>query len=180
MGLIGLPRRHPVVRAFSRGCSLSLNVQGKRLMRISTRPQYALRLMLDICRHAEEDKPVHLREIATRNRLSKGYLEQLVVSLKNAQLIRSFSGRSGGYRLGKAPEEISVLEIIEAIIGPINVVECVQRPEECLMADVCDCRALWRLLNHRIVEVLSEYSLKDLCEKQGMKRISQALKQYKE
>lgn len=149
-------------------------------MRISTRPQYALRLMLDICRHADEDKPVHLREIATRNNLSKGYLEQLVVSLKNAQLIRSFSGRSGGYRLGRAPENITILEIIEAIIGPINVVECVQRPEECLTADLCECRSLWRLLNHRIVDVLSEYSLNDLCEKQGLKRIAQALKQYKD
>ena len=136
--------------------------------------------MLDICRHAGEEKPVHLREIATRNNLSKGYLEQLVVSLKNAQLNRSFSGRSGGYRLGRLPENISILEIIEAIIGPINVVECVQRPEECLMADLCECRSLWRLLNHRIVDVLSEYSLKDLCEKQGMKKISQALKQYKD
>ena len=136
--------------------------------------------MLDICRHAEEDKPVHLREIATRNNLSKGYLEQLVVSLKNAQLIRSFSGRSGGYRLGKSPKNISILEIIEAIIGPINVVECVQRPEECLMADLCECRALWRLLNHRIVEVLSEYSLKDLSEKEGTRKIAEALKQYKD
>ena len=135
---------------------------------------------MDICRHAGEDKPVHLREIATRNNLSKGYLEQLVVSLKNAQLIRSFSGRSGGYRLGKPAEEISILEIIEAIIGPINVVECVQRPEECMMADLCECRSLWRLLNHRIVEVLSEYSLQDLCEKQGLKRMSQALKRYKD
>ena len=151
-----------------------------KLMRISTRPQYALRLMLDICRHAEEDKPVHLREIATRNNLSKGYLEQLVVSLRNAQLIRSSSGRSGGYRLGKSPQEISVLEIIEAIIGPINVVECVQRPEECLMADLCKCRSLWQLLNHRIVDVLSEYSLQDLCEKEGQRRIKKALKQYQE
>jgi len=135
--------------------------------------------MLDICRHSEDDKLVHLREIADRNNLSKGYLEQLAVPLKNAQLIRGFSGRTGGYRLGRPPEGISILEIIEAIIGPINVVECIQRPDECLMLDLCECRSLWRLLNYRIVDVLSEYSLKDLCEKEGQKRIKQALKQYK-
>jgi len=149
-------------------------------MRISTRPRYALRLMLDICRHSGDDKLVHLREIASRNNLSKGYLEQLAVPLKNAQLIRGFSGRTGGYRLGRPPERISVLEIIEAIIGPINVVDCVKRPEECLAADLCDCRSLWRLVNHRIIEVLSEYSLHDLCEKEGQKRIKQALKKYKD
>ena len=133
---------------------------------------------MDICRHSEGDKLVHLREIADRNNLSKGYLEQLAVPLKNAQLIRGFSGRTGGYRLGRPPERISILEIIEAIIGPINVVECVQRPEECLTADLCECRSLWRLLNHRIVEVLSEYSFKDLSEEETKKKISQALKQY--
>ena len=135
--------------------------------------------MLDICRHAGDDKPVHLREIATRNHLSKGYLEQLVVSLKNAQLIRSFSGRSGGYRLGRSPETISILEILEAISGPINVVECVLHPEECLMSDLCECRTLWRLLNHRIVDLLSEYSLKDLCDKEGGRRMSRALKEHR-
>jgi hypothetical protein len=48
------------------------------------------------------------------------------------------------------------------------------------MAGLCECRSLWRLLDHRIVDVLSEYSLKDLCGKQGMRRIAQALKQHKD
>lgn len=135
--------------------------------------------MLDISRHSGEDRPVHLSEIARRNKLSKGYLEQLVVSLKNAQLIRSFSGRSGGYRLVKPAEQITLLEIFEATVGPINVVECVSHPEECLRSDYCECRILWELLNRRITQVLADYSLKDLSEKEGMRRMLGELQEYK-
>lgn len=147
-------------------------------MKISTRPRYALRLMMDISRHGQREKPVHLREIATRNNLSKGYLEQLVISLKNARLIRSYSGRSGGYRLTRPPEQISILQIIEAISGPINLVECVQHPEDCLSAELCECRLLWEILNRKIIEVLGGYSLKDLSDKKVLKRMAQELEQY--
>jgi len=132
--------------------------------------------MLDISRHAKDDKPVHLREIARRNKLSKGYLEQLVVSLRNAHLIRSFSGRGGGYRLVKPPEQIRLLEIFEATIGPINVVECVAHPEECMRSEYCECRILWELLNQRIIFLLTDYSLKDLSNERGILRMLDQLK----
>jgi len=149
-------------------------------MKISTRPRYALRLMLDISRHTTDEKPVHLREIARRNNLSKGYLEQLVVSLKNAGLIRSFSGRSGGYRLMKPPEQISLLEIFEAIIGPINLVECVDHPRECLRSDFCECRILWELLHLQITNVLADYTLLDLTDGEGIGRMRKELRLHKQ
>jgi Rrf2 family cysteine metabolism transcriptional repressor len=148
-------------------------------MKISTRPRYALRLMLDISKHEKDEKPVHLSEIAKRNNLSKGYLEQLVVSLKNAGLIRSFSGRSGGYRLKRPPEQISLLEIFEAIIGPISLVECVGHPQDCIRSDFCECRVLWELLHLRITNVLADYSLQDLTGKKGIERMLEELRLHK-
>lgn len=141
-------------------------------MKLSTRPRYALRLMMDIARYSKEGNPVHLRDIATRNNLSKGYLEQLVGSLRNAQLLRSFSGRGGGYMLVRPPEQVSLLEIIEATIGPINVVDCVAHPEECMNAEYCECRSLWDLLNGRITGLLGGFSLEDLSERGGIRRIT--------
>jgi len=126
--------------------------------------------MLDISRYSQQGNPVHLREIAIRNNLSKSYLEQLVVSLKNSQLLRSFSGRSGGYLLSRPPEQISLLEIIEATIGPINIVDCVSHPEECLSAEYCECRVVWDILNRRITDLLGEFSLNDLSKRGGIKR----------
>jgi Rrf2 family protein len=149
-------------------------------MKISTRPRYALLLMLDISRHTNEEKPIHLGEIAHRNNLSKGYLEQLVVSLKNARLIRSFSGRSGGYRLGKPAEQITLLEIFQAIMGPLNLVECVGHPEECLRSEFCECRVLWHLIHLRITHVLADYSLKDLTDKEGVRRMVEELQALQE
>jgi len=148
-------------------------------MKISTRPRYALRLMLDISRHAADEKPVHLAEIARRNDLSKGYLEQLVVSLKNAGLIRGFSGRTGGYRLMRPQGEISLLEIFEAILGPIHLVECVGHPEDCMRSDACECRILWELLHLRITNALAEYSLQDLTDKEGLQRMLEELRVHK-
>jgi Rrf2 family protein len=136
--------------------------------------------MLDISRHTQYEKPIQLGEIARRNNLSKGYLEQLVVSLKNARLIRSFSGRSGGYRLVKPPEQITLLEIFEAISGPINLVECVGNPQECLRSDFCECRVLWELIHLRITHVLAEYSLQDLTEKEGIQRMRNELREHRE
>jgi Rrf2 family protein len=135
--------------------------------------------MLDISRYAKDCTPVQLSEIARRNKLSKGYLEQLVVSLKNAQLIRGFSGRSGGYRLAKPPEQITLLEIFQSTMGPINLVECVMNPEDCMRSDDCECRTLWELLNHRITKVLADYTLKDLSDKQGIRRMAKELQAYK-
>ena len=144
-------------------------------MKLSTRPRYAIRLMLDISRYSKQGEPVHLREIATRNNLSKGYLEQLVVSLKNAQLIRSFSGRGGGYLLVRPPEQITILEIVEATIGRITVVDCVSHPEECMNSDYCECRTLWDILNNKITDVLAGYSLSDLLKRGGILEVTNEL-----
>jgi len=144
-------------------------------MKLSTRPRYAIRLMLDISRYSKQGEPVHLREIATRNNLSKGYLEQLVVSLKNAQLIRSFSGRGGGYMLVRPAEQITILEIVEATIGRINIVDCVSHPEECINAEYCECRTLWDILNNKITDVLAGYSLTDLSKRGGILEITNEL-----
>ncbi len=146
------------------------------IVKISTRPRYALHLMLDVFRHGLEERPVHLREVALRNHLSKGYLEQLVVSLKNARLLRSTGGRSGGYRLAKPAEKTTILEIFEATIGPIQLVECVQDPESCKRSASCACRILWLLLSRRIEALLASYSLQDLAGPSGVERMLEELR----
>jgi Rrf2 family cysteine metabolism transcriptional repressor len=131
-------------------------------MKLSTRGRYALRMMLDITRSGGTDKPISLAEVAGHTDISRGYLEQLALALRNAGLLRGISGRYGGYKLARAPADISLRVIIEAAIGPINIVDCVANPEECMRSDMCDCRVVYQLINQRISEVLDEYSLADL------------------
>ena len=96
--------------------------------------------------------------------MSKRYLDQLALALKVSSLMRSMRGRGGGYQLARPAEQISVGEIIEAAIGPINVVECVRCPEICLKSDYCECRWVYERINDEIVKVLNGMSLAELAD----------------
>jgi len=133
-------------------------------MRISTRGRYALRMMLDIARHSDEGSPVSLSTVSERTGISHGYLEQLVPSLRAARLVKSVAGRHGGYRLALPAKAITIRQIIEASIGPVCVVDCVDEPEACGRADYCECRVVYALINQRIAQVLEEFSLEDLLD----------------
>jgi len=131
-------------------------------MKLSTRGRYALRLMLDIARSGKDGRPVSLTSVTGRTDISRGYLEQLALPLRNANLLKAVSGRYGGYMLAKPATEITLGRIIEAAIGPINLVECVARPDDCMRSEGCECRMVYQLINRRITEVLDEYTLADL------------------
>lgn len=133
-------------------------------MRISTRGRYALRLMLDIARYGDDGTPVSLSSVSDRTGISHGYLEQLAPSLRAARLVRSVAGRHGGYRLAAPASKITIRKIIEATIGPVCVVDCVEEPESCLRADYCECRIVYALINQRIAGVLDEFTLEDLLD----------------
>jgi Rrf2 family protein len=133
-------------------------------MKLSTRGRYALRMMLDLAKNQEDGKPVSLTSVAGRTGLSRGYLEQLALALRTAKLLRGVSGRHGGYRLARPAEKISVGEIIEATIGPVCIVECLDDPESCLKTDTCECRLVYSLINQRIAEVLRSFTLADLLD----------------
>ena len=134
-------------------------------MKLSTRARYTLRLMMGIGRLADRStKPVSLKDVSHHSGISRRYLDQLVVALKNADLLRGRSGRGGGYTLGRPAAEIKVGEIIGAAIGPIAISECVDKPDVCMQSDFCQCRLLWVLINHRITDVLNEFSLADLLD----------------
>ncbi len=131
-------------------------------MKLSTRGRYALRIMLDISRFGRDGKPVSLTSVAERTDISRGYLEQVAMALRNANLLKTVSGRYGGFKLARPAREITLGRIIEAAIGPINLVECVANPEDCMRSQSCECRLVYKLINRRITEVLDEYTLADL------------------
>lgn len=132
-------------------------------MKLSTRARYALRMMLEIAKHPD-NIPVNLQIISENTRISRRYLEQLAATLKGANLIRGIPGREGGYQLTQGASEITISKIIEAAIGPINVVHCVQQPESCDISNDCECRSVYRLINDRISQVLDEINLAELAD----------------
>ena len=145
-------------------------------MRLNTRARYALQLMVSIAHLSRNHEPISLDKVAQRARLSRRYLEQLAAVLRAKSLLRSVPGRSGGYTLTRQAKTISVGEIIAASIGPVNLVECVGRPELCMAADVCSCRPFYQLLSRRISSVLDEYTLADLVDEGWLARARRELK----
>jgi Rrf2 family protein len=125
-------------------------------------------MMLDIARHGQDGRPVSLAFVSERTGISRSYLEQLAQALRTARLVRGTAGRYGGYRLARRADQITVGQIIEAAIGPVCVVDCIDDPEGCPRSDYCECRPVYDLINQRVSEVLDEFSLADLVARHGM------------
>jgi Rrf2 family protein len=130
-------------------------------MRINTKVRYAIRLMADIAKHSH-GQPVTLKDIAERQDLPKYYLSQLAAPLKHAALLKSIWGNKGGYLLNRPAEEMTLLDVLEAVDGPVAVLDCVLDPGVCDRSDFCECLGIWRNVNEAIVKTLEGYSLADL------------------
>jgi len=133
------------------------------MLRLSTKGQYGVRAMYEIAR-AYEKGPVNIKTISERQDVSVHYLEQILNILRRAGLIKSIKGPGGGYVLTKAPQEISIGEILEQLEGPIAITSCLDPREGCLRVDQCVAHLLWKGLRFQIEEFLRKVTLADLVE----------------
>ncbi len=134
-------------------------------MKLSTKGRYGTRLMLELAKRYNEKQPILLRQIADKQDISLKYLEQIIILLKNAKLVRSIRGSKGGYMLSKPPKDVNILEIIEALEGDIDIVDCIGHPEMCNKVESCVTREVWETISLRIKDSLRNISLKDLINK---------------
>ena len=129
---------------------------------ISTKGRYALRVMLDLAEHPGEQY-VPLKDIAERQMISKKYLEIIVKDLVRGKMVIGVSGKGGGYRLARKPEEYAVGEIIELMEGSLATVACLENGAlPCPRADNCETLPLWREYNQLVHNFLYGKKLSDL------------------
>lgn len=144
------------------------------MMRLSTKGRYAARLMLELALEYGKG-PVLLKEVAERQEISEKYLGHLILPLKAAGLINSTRGAHGGYTLAKAPQDITLAEVVQAVEGNLSVVECVSSPEVCSRVEVCVTRDIWSQLSEKMMEILESITLQDMVSRQKQKQQLQAL-----
>ncbi len=110
---------------------------------ISTKGRYALRVMLDLAER-ETEGYIPLKDVADRQKISKKYLEIIVRDLVSAGFIAGMSGKGGGYRLCRKPDEYSVGEILERMEGSLATVACLaDGAVPCPRAAECETLPLW-------------------------------------
>ena len=110
---------------------------------ISTKGRYAVRVMIDLAEHAGEGN-IPLKDVAERQEISKKYLEIIVKELVRGGLVSGMSGKGGGYRLCRNPEEYTVGEIIELMEGTLAPVACLAPGcPECPRKEFCKTLPMW-------------------------------------
>jgi Rrf2 family protein len=133
-------------------------------MRLSRRSKYGLLALIDLAAH-EDEGLVPLRELAKRNNIPPRFLEQILITLRNAGLVRSQVGVGGGYALGRRADEITIGEVIRALDGTIAPVSCVSRIayEPCTCPDemTCPVRAVMAQVRQAIISVIDHTTLAD-------------------
>ena len=135
------------------------------LLKLTTKGRYGLRAVIDLAMYAKNE-PVSLSDVAERQNISISYLEQLVAKLKKAGIVQSTRGAQGGYALAKAPEEISVGEILRALEGSLSPVDCSavdgEGETECSASNFCVTKYVWKRINDSINETVNNIFLSEL------------------
>jgi Rrf2 family cysteine metabolism transcriptional repressor len=130
-------------------------------MKISSRFRYGLRLLVDLGMNYGKG-PVLLKDIAACERISKKYLEQIVITLRTAGLIGATRGLKGGYYLTKAPTKIKVRDVYRILEGSFAPVDCLDNPHICSLVKTCPTRKLWAELERATSKVFGTLTLADL------------------
>ncbi len=112
-------------------------------MKFSAKSEYALRALIDMVGYYGQGT-VGIREIAQRQGIPERFLEQQITVLRKAGLVKSQRGAQGGVTLARAPEDITVHEVIEALEGPLSIVTCVgNNASDCAKSTQCALQDLW-------------------------------------
>jgi Rrf2 family iron-sulfur cluster assembly transcriptional regulator len=129
-------------------------------MKVSTRGDYAARALLSLALHGS-DRPTSVKEIAERTGLPQPYLEQILLAVKGAGLVRSKRGVGGGYVLARPPEEISLADILAAVDGPLT--SLMGEHDHC--EGHCVLQEVWVGVSDEMRKFLDGYTLADLVER---------------
>lgn len=128
-------------------------------MKLSTKSRYGLRLLFRLATAGKEIVP--LSEIAEKEAISEKYLEHIINRLKVAGIVQAQRGIKGGYILSKNPTEISLLEVVETLEGPLTLVDCVGK-RACGRMASCPTQWVWDRLSTVLRQELSRMTLDDM------------------
>ena len=133
-------------------------------MRVSTRGDYASRALLFLALNGDNRSPTSVRDIAERTGLPQPYLEQILLALKGAGLVRSKRGVGGGYTLARTPAEIRLSQIVSAVDGPIVAGDFSEPHTDgaCDHEGQCVLLSIWASAGSHMRRYLDSFTLEDI------------------
>lgn len=126
-------------------------------MQIIRQTDYAIRCVLYLAEHPNEVKVVN--EIARSKSIPKVFLAKILQKLSKAGIVRSYKGVKGGFELAKRPKDITLLDVIEAIEGPVAMNICAIDKRLCNMSNQCSVHPVWVQLRQDTERKLRKYSI---------------------
>lgn len=139
-------------------------------MKISTRGRYGIKAMVDLAENYQDGKCVSLKGIAQRQNIPESYLEQLMATIKRAEIVDSIRGAQGGYILNRSVDDISVGDLLKVLEGNLAIIDCAtnETPKKtCAQGDCdkCNMKDTWELISKKFEDVVNNITLKDLISK---------------
>ncbi len=135
------------------------------LMKITKKGEYAMRAMVDLAMNYSKKRQI--QEIVREEVIPERFLEQILLTLKNAGFVESKRGVGGGYFLSRSPKEISLGEVIRAIEGPLAPLSCLDNGAQvsCPKEVVCGIRSVVHDVATAMTEILDNVSLAEVCDR---------------
>ena len=133
-------------------------------MRLSTKSRYGLRILMQIAIDNRDGKAAQGKSISKKQEISEPYLEQIMIPLKNAGLVRTTRGCNGGYFLNKAPKDITILNVIELFEGEFTLVDCVSDEKNCPRIKNCQTSNVWKKIAKSLRDTADKITLASILE----------------
>ena len=130
-------------------------------MKVSTKCRYGIRAVIEIARNRNQ-VPTKRSDIASIQRIPNSYLENILIALKHSNIVISIRGAGGGFILKRPPEQISILDVFEALQGDLALLDCIDSPEVCDRSANCIVRPVWIEMQEAQKDVLRKISIGDL------------------
>ena len=140
------------------------------MIKLSTKGRYGTRLMQNLAFHYNNgNESVILKNISDEEEISIRYLEQIIIPLKIARLVKSIRGAGGGYTLSRAPSEIKLSEILHALEGSCCLVDCVEDNDYCDRVAICASYEVWKEATNMLKNYFGSLTLQDLIDMSSKK-----------
>lgn len=130
-------------------------------MKVPAKVDYGVRIAIDLASHLDEG-PIKSREISQRENIPVKFLEQVIIPLRIAGLVKSVRGSRGGYLLAKPPSEIFLVDLVEILEGSLNLIDCLGDPGACQSSSLYLTRNVWKEVSEAIYKILRSVTLEDL------------------